>query len=186
MSDNIEKVKDPADPQRCQAMAGSQGQCMNKAAKADDGSYSDFCLAHGGNQHIKKQNQDAIRNYQLNKFKSQLNRHAGSSSLKSLRDEIAILRMIMEERLNLCRDESDLVLNSGAISDLVLKIDKLVTSCHKLEGSMGQLLDKSSMLQFASEIIDIVGNSVTNIDEVEEVGNKIMGVVGRIGEDKGQ
>ena len=56
--------------------------------------------------------------------------------------------------------------------------------------NLEHLLDGISLvadiLQFASEIIDIVGNSVTNIDEVEEVGNKIMGVVGRIGEDKGQ
>lgn len=182
MSDNIKKVTDPADPHRCQAMAGAQGQCMNMAVQAEDGDYGEFCMAHGGNRYINKKNDDAIRNYRLDKFKSRLNRHASSDGLKSLRDEIAILRMIMEERLNSCRDATDLVLNSGAISDLVIKIDKVVSSCHKLEGSMGQLLDKSAILQFASEIIDIVGDEVTSEEMIESIGDRIMKAVGRIGD----
>ena len=180
---DIVKAIDEADPNRCQGIAGNQGQCYNMAVKTEDGVYGNFCLAHGGNKFLESQKKCAIRNYQLDKFKGRLNRHAGSSGLKSLRDEIAILRMIMEERLNACRDATDLILNSGAISDLVLKIDKLVSSCHKLEGSMGQLLDKSAILQFAAEIIEIVGDEVQNEEVIEAIGNRIMKAVGHIGDE---
>jgi len=178
---DIEKCKEPDDPNRCQAVH-ARGQCENRAVKSESGEYGQFCMAHGGNRFLEKKQAESLRNYRLDKFKNHLERHASSPALKSLRDEIAILRIIMEERLNRCSDANDLILQSGPISDLVSKIEKVVSSCHKLEGSMGQLLDKSAILQFASEIIDIVGQEVTNDDEIEKVGNRIIAAVGRIGE----
>ena len=176
---DIEKCKRPDDPNRCQAVM-ARGQCENKAVRTDDGEYGEYCLAHGGNRFLAKKKQDAIRNYQLDRFKARLSRHATSPAVKSLRDEIAILRMMMEERLNRCQDDMDLVLQSGPISDLVMKIDKVVQSCHKLEGAMGQLLDKQAILQFASEVIDIISESVTDETLMEQIGNKIMAIVGRV------
>jgi hypothetical protein len=187
---DIVKCNELDDPNRCQAV-NSQGQCRNKAVCTDDGIYGEYCLAHGGNKFLQKHQQAGIRNYQLDKFKARLSRHATSPALKNLRDEIAILRMMMEERLNRCDTPMDLILYSGPISDLVMKIEKIVASCHKLEGSMGQLLDKSALLQFASEVIDIIGTEVneTITDKelgevlIGKVGNKIMKSVGRLGGD---
>ena len=180
---DIKRAPEPDDPNRCQGVT-PQGQCPNLATRTEDGEYGNFCLAHGGNRFVQTKKEQSIRNYQLDKFKAKLNRHVGSSALKSLRDEIAILRMIMEERLNKCNDETDLLLNSGAISDLVLKIEKLVSSCHKLEGSMGELMDKSAILQFAGEVINIIGTVVTDEQQIELVGNQIMAAVGRIGDNE--
>ena len=179
---DIVKAPRPDDPNRCQAVH-ARGQCENLATRTESGDYGKFCLAHGGGSHVKKAAAESLRNYQLDRFKARLDRHASTPALKSLRDEVGILRMIMEERLNRCTDTNDLILQSGPISDLVTKIEKVVSSCHKLEGSMGELLDKSAILQFASEIIDIVGTTVTDVDQIEEVGNKIMAAVGRIGKD---
>ena len=38
----------------------------------------------------------------------------------------------------------------------VAKIEKLVTSCHKLEESLGQTLDKQSIMQFADGVVGII------------------------------
>ena len=178
---DIYKMDGPDDPNRCQAVIPQSGQCCNKAVKTEEGKYGQYCLAHGGNRFVQSEKNRATRNYRLDRFKDRLNRHATSDGIKDLRDEIGILRMCMEERLNHCKDNTDLILQSGPISDLVLKIEKVVTSCHKLEGQMGQVLDKSAILQFASEVIDIVGATVTNDSEIEIIGNKIMEAVGRIG-----
>ena len=178
---DIEKCKELDDPHRCQATIPSKGQCINMASKTEDGKYGSFCMAHGGNRFIEKEKKDSLRNYQLDKFKARLSRHAESPGIKSLRDEIAILRMMLEERLNRCKDETDLVLQSGPISDLVMKIDKIVGSCHKLEGSMGQLLDKQAILQFASEVIEVIGDAVKDEVAIEKIGNSIMEIVGRMG-----
>lgn len=182
MAEDIEKADGSADPYRCQAVGG-QGQCTNKGVKLDDG-YGAFCRVHGGNKTQEAFQAKKARNYRLTKYQAQLERHSDSSVIKSLREEIGILRMLMEERLNRCTDMAGLLLESQQISDLVLKIEKLVVSCHRLEGSLGQTLDKQAILQFASEIIAIIGTRLEGQEEIiEEISNDIIAVVGRIGDD---
>lgn len=171
----IEKVSDPADPMRCQAVIKSQGQCPNKATVLGG-----FCAAHGGNKAIVAQEKENIRNYQVAKWQTKLNRHADSPRIKNLRDEIAILRMTLEERLNRCHDESELLLQSHVISDLVGRIERLVKTCHTLEGSMGQLLDKQAVLNFASGVIKIISDELQDEEVLNRIADKIIGLVGDI------
>lgn len=166
-------------PFRCQNVT-SQGQCYLETVVDDDGNHGKFCMVHGGRHFLEAKKKESMRNYRLTKFQAMLERHADAPGIKSLRDEVAILRILMEERLNKCQDNTDLILQSGPISDLVMKIDKVVSSCHKLEGSMGQLLDKSAILLFASQVIDIIGQVVTDKEQVEEIGARIMKAVGQL------
>ena len=160
------------DPRRCQAV-NSQGQCRLIATVNDDGTYNANCAAHGGAGQANQVKRKELRNYQLDRWRAKLIAKSENSNIKSLRDEIGILRIIMEERLNRCKDAHDLILQSGPISDLVLKIDKVVNSCHKLEASMGELLDKSALLQFAGEVIQIVGRYVPD-DDLPKVADEII------------
>ena len=163
---------EPDSPNRCQA-TNSQGQCNNAAVEGGT-----HCLVHGGNKQLESQRNASLRNYRLTKWQAKLERHAESDSIKSLRDEVGILRILMEERLNQCSTDMDLLLHSGAISDLVMKIDRVVTSCHKLEGQMGQLLDKSALLQFAGRIIDVIGSELEGQDEImNTIADKILEII---------
>ncbi len=173
----IEKVAED-DPRRCQCTQTQYGQCMNKQVEG-----SDYCIAHGGNHAINKRNKEAMHNYQLTKWQAKLDQHRDSPNIKSLRDEVAILRMTLEERLNHCSTELDLILQSGPISDLVMKIDKLVNSCHKLEGSLGQLLDKQAILQFAGEVIDVITRNLDDPIKIDLISSGILEIVGRVGKD---
>jgi hypothetical protein len=179
MSEDIKRVPYPEHPNRCQGM-GKGNQCCFFAVEGGTN-----CLMHGGGKQLASIRAKNLKNYQLTMFRARLERHSGSTEIKSLRDEIGILRMIMEERLNRCKDETDLILQSGPIADLVVKIDKLVSSCHRLEGSMGELLDKTSILQFANVIISIIGDEVGDYPEVmNKVADRILVEVGKIGDDE--
>lgn len=166
------------DPLRCQCTQTQYGQCMNKACED-----SDYCIIHGGQHAINKRKKEKLRNYILTKHQARIERHKTAPDIKSLRDEVAILRMLMEERLNHCKDDMDLILHSGPISDLVMKIDKLVNSCHKLEGSLGQLLDKQAILTFASEVITVITDNLDDPVKIDAISNGIMEIVGRIGKE---
>ena len=81
----------------------------------------------------------------------------------------------MEERLNKCSDATDLILQSGPISDLVMKIEKVVASCHKLEGQMGTLLDKQAILQFAQAVISIIASELEGQEAIiDAIATKIL------------
>ncbi len=78
----------------------------------------------------------------------------------------------------------DLILQSQAISAMVMNIERVVSSCHKLEGSMGHLLDKQAILQFAQEVISIITKTLDGDDDrLTIIADEILQTVGRIGAD---
>lgn len=170
--ENIKSV--PADsPNRCQAMT-LKGQCVG--AKAEN---SDYCMMHGGNLGAEMKARAGLRNYRLTVFKARLDQLGDSTEIKNLRDEIAILRLLMEERLNQCKDNMDLIYQSGPISDLVLKIERVVTSCNKLELSTGGLLDKQAIMQFGSEIISVLSNEIKDEVLLARISERLYDTIAR-------
>ena len=179
----IYKMDGPDDPNRCQAMR-HDGQCTNKAVKIDGDTYGTHCLVHGGNKQIASQEKKKLRIYNIGKFQAQLEKMADSPILKSLHEEVGLLRMMLETIITRCETDVDLIINSHVISDLILKIEKTVVSTNKLEKSMGQHLDKAAILQFASEVVNIVGKVLDGEeDKINQIANGILEIVGRISEE---
>ena len=183
MSD-FERAPYPEHPDRCSQVIKNQGQCLNLGYKKPDGSRAGRCLAHGGNLEVHNERQKQLSNYRLTKWQARLQEKSSSDHIKSLRDEVGVLRMVLEDRLNQCQDNMDLILHSQAISDLVIKIEKVVTSCHKLEGSMGQLLDKQAVLQFAQIVISIITDVLTDEQAIDAIASRILQTVSAIGTDE--
>ena len=136
-----------------------------------------FCICHGGGSQANANEQISKSNYQLTKWQAKLQRQRDSAGIKNLRDEIGILRMILEETLNQCGSEKDLILYSARISDLVSKVEKLVASCHKLEGSMGNLLDKGKILNFATQVVNIIGEVFDDPERIDLAADRILSIL---------
>ena len=135
-------------PERCQATT-AKGQCRIKRAPG-----SNYCPIHTGQSSITVRNAKAVRSYLLDKFHSRVAAMTDSTYLKDLRAEIGITRMLLENKLNSCANNNELLINAPAISDMTLKIEKLVTSCTKLEAQLGKSLDESQLIKFVDTIIE--------------------------------
>jgi hypothetical protein len=157
---------EPDDPRCCQGV-NKNGPCNLKAV---DGQR--FCRIHFGigNKIAEK---TAMRNYQLNVYQHRVDQFADNDQVKSLREEIGILRMLLEKTINLCKSENELLLYSNKIADLAMKIEKVVASCHKLELSTGTLLDKSTVMMLGDVIIQIVGEYLPP-DKIQCVSERIV------------
>lgn len=163
----IEVAED--DPNRCQGITKS-GQCPYGA---DPG--LKFCGRHKGMlDTIEKKK--AERNYRLTKFRAEIEQKTDSSTIKNIREEIGITRQVLESIINRCESDNDLLLYSNKIADLVLRIEKLVTSCHKLERSTSQLLDKSALIQLAGNFIEII-NGYLNPEEQAKVADQLVDLI---------
>jgi hypothetical protein len=66
------------------------------------------------------------------------------------------------------------------MADLVMKIEKLVVSCDKLENRMGLLLNKDSVLQLANTYVQIINNHIEDPDIIERVSLAIADATERI------
>lgn len=157
---------EPDDPRCCQGV-NKNGACNIVAVPGQK-----FCRMHFGIGN-KQAEKTAMKNYQLGVYQNRVNQLADNDAVKSLREEIGILRMLMEKTLIQCRSESELLLYSSKISDLAMKIEKVVASCHKLEMSTGMLLDKSTVMMLGDVIIQIIGE-VCPADKIQGVSERIL------------
>ena len=154
-------VKQHHPSERCEATI-KNGQCPHLKQNG-----SNFCVFHGANNSVQNTNGEAVRNYRLARWQRRVGELADSAGINSLREEVGILRMILEETLNQCNDSMDLLLYSQKMSSLVMNIEKLVVSCDRLENRMGLLLDKASVLQLAQTYVQIINTYVQDPDTIE-------------------
>lgn len=162
-------------PEQCEGIKPSGNRCQNK--KLED---CDYCSACGGAVQAKNKEKNRIYSINLAKYRDRVNHLSDHSEIKSLREEIGILRMVLEERLNSIKSPVELVSHMHTISDTILKIEKLVTSCHKLEKSMGQHLDKTAIMQFGQEIVQIITTHVDDTKAIDNIINDLTKLTERI------
>lgn len=167
MADNKFVRAAPDDPNRCKGSM-RDGQCPWISVPGGE-----VCIVHGGNKVLKKQEVERTRLYNLAKYQVQLDKHVDHDQAKSLREEIGILRILLEGIMNQCQDQTDLLLYSNKISDLAVKIEKLVSSCHRLEASTGMLLDKHAALKIATQVVGIIGMHIDDEAVLEIVSQQI-------------
>jgi hypothetical protein len=168
------------DPNRCQSPgAEGEGQCVFLAEPG-----SKKCLKHGAVQEQRKAEKAKINAYRLQIWQERVDEFSEGEEVKTLRGEIAILRLVTETILNQCKEKHELVLYSGKIGDLVMKIEKLVTSCDRLETKFGMLLDKSAALVLASQIVEIISKYEKDGTVIDAISSDIIGVLSQLGSDK--
>jgi hypothetical protein len=132
------------------------------------------CPRHGGNTQIQALAKKAVNQYRIEVWQNRIGEFTESDGVKSLRAEIGILRLMLETTLNQCNDSTKLMLYSNKISDLATRIEKLVMSCDKLEKNMGMMLDKSTALRLASDIVSLIAQHVDNPEVIDNISNGII------------
>lgn len=155
MSRQAIPITDEFDPERCQGMLRSRGahvgQCTFKAIPG-----TQHCHYHRTTGSVGVERRKELNNYRLEKWRERVGELANNDALKNLNEEIGILRITLESILNRCSDASELELNANKIGDLILKIEKLVTSCQRLEQQTGHMLGKSQVITLAGRLSEIV------------------------------
>ncbi len=58
-----------------------------------------------------------------------------------------------------------------------MKITAVVEKCHRLEGSMGQLLDKKTIIQMANNFINIISEENLPEEVLDRIAQKILETV---------
>lgn len=168
-ADKFERVADD-DPLRCNAVnVGPHGdQCHFKAVLN-----SKFCYIHGGSSQENLNKKAALANYRLQQYGERVADFANNPEVKNLREEIGIVRMLLEQVINKCDDSNKLLIYSDKISTLVNQISKLVDTCQRLEEKNNNLLDRKVVIVIADSIVTLIGQYVTDPDKLNEIGGKI-------------
>jgi hypothetical protein len=165
------RVKRADDPKRCQALSG-KNQCWYEAA------YNGYCPIHSSANKAKKAEAEArLDQYRVAQYRARIADLATNPKVKSLRDEIAILRMTLEAILQKSTDAQSLFMNSSRIGDIAVRIEKLVASCHNLEVKSGMLLDKTAVVNLAEQLVQAITAFVDDPDVLTSVSDAIQKVI---------
>lgn len=163
-----ERVTDPYDPERCQSGSNTQ-QCMYKATNG-----TKYCPRHGGVASSPTGLLQTQRwNYRLGKWQARAQEFANSPILKSLKEEIGVLRILLEETVQKCQDQYELLFASQTIVMLVDKIKDTVLVAQKLETQLGQQLSQSELFAVAEELVKIIIETVPDPRVCEQLADKI-------------
>jgi len=159
---------DPEDL-RCDFTLDNGYRCGNLAEETIN-----RCALHGANKILAAKENQSLRMYRLAQWQTRVNQLADHDKIKSLRDEIAILRMLVENRIAHCSDSQDLLLQSGPLSDLLMKVEKVVSSCNRLESKLGDVLDAQRVRNLASAFMQMIAKRVTEFSVVNNLDSSSL------------
>ena len=198
MSSIVQKLynAEPADPLRCQAQSkNNTGQCsfLSVAGMQRDGllevldvdGEKDYynvrtCPKHGGVVSAASIVRKELHDYRLQIWQQRVGEFTESVQVKTLRGEIGILRLLLENILHQCHNNQDLILYSHKISELAMKIERLVMSCDRLENRMGLVLDKAAAMLLASQIVDVISRKIDDPMVIDSISGGIIDAIVQI------
>jgi hypothetical protein len=168
MEYKLDRIKSPDDPNRCQAVRTTKGQCQNIVVPG-----SKYCAQHGGYTAEQQRIKESKKMYNVARWQQRIEQFGEHKDFKSLKSEIGVTRLLLEERLNKCTDSTDLIIHSGPILNLTEQLRKLIESCNKIDRTTGQLLDRKTLLGYASTVIDIISEEISDIPNFDKVADRI-------------
>lgn len=159
----------PDDPHQCQGTSTGYGRCPFQAMQDEQGNWMIYCARHGGVQEQRRSKEAEKGLYNLHRWTNRVNTLQKHEEAKGLAAELAILRMMLENKLLHCQDQASLILSSGSISDIIVKIEKLVRSVSYLNKQNGLLVDKAAVEKLASTLLDTVAEYILDGNVLEEI-----------------
>ena len=156
----VKKVPYPDHPHRCQAIGGPGGNQCDNLSEPD----TIYCLLHSGNIGPQQIVLKDLNLYRIKKYEKRIRDMKESAGARGLEEELAIMRMVLEEVLMKCDGEGEmgLLLYSTKISETIRDIKALVLSVDKLSTKAGLMIGRSQAVILAGKVVEIISKHITD------------------------
>lgn len=150
-------------PTRCQGIMKNGEQCCYEALPGKQ-----FC-----SKHYRGLKREQKRMYELTQWTKRIKKFARHEESYTLREELGILRMQLETILKKCQNDDDLIRYNPQISDLVMKIERLVNQSVTLDKKLANLLEGNKVSDFAQAVVQAVQEGLAKTDLSKEQKKEI-------------
>ncbi len=157
----------PDDPNRCKASSG-KAQCPYRST-----ANSDYCENHGGKQQLavsERRHYDIGASEQL----SRISDLSTSSFVVDLRDEIAMVKRLLELTIEQSKSNTDYLLRAPQIQAYTKSIADLQKLNAELSVKYGELLTKQQVARMVSTLIETCLVEISDLPNFEEVSDRIV------------
>ena len=142
---------------------GSRGKCS--APKVEG---SDYCAKHSNEP-------DRIKGYRLSspELRERFEHHAGSALLESVRDEIILLRALIEDRLDAAASVAERINAFNTVRPALVDVVKCVETLSKLERQNNIVLGKEALQALNKEIVTILIGELETLPNYESIIDRV-------------
>lgn len=139
--------------------SGPSGSCTRDAVEG-----SLFCERHSNE--VALQRAYVLEDAQLaQKFE----RQHGITMLQSLTEELALLRAMVNDRLDMAKTDAERMQAYNQVASWLSIIDKLQNSVNKMEERTSAVLSKETLMHIFREILDVLSQEIRKLPNSEEV-----------------
>lgn len=139
---------------------------------------SRFCPRHGANKDLQRKANKMAYDFKLERVRAKTNILAADPKRYRLDEELAILRLTLEDTVNkITVENSDdpyaLFRSSDTIKNLIGSIEKLAQTCITQSRHLKLLLTVDDLLQEVQQIVDIIAEEVDDDEITIRIANRI-------------
>lgn len=164
----------PDHPRACQGNTGN-GPCCYEAMEG-----AQFCGLHGGGGTSAAQARRELKNYKLNSIYSDRVKEFGNSpGIKSLTDEIALLRTALEVIYNGIKTENEMLLYSDKVERLAKSIQGLLETAQKLQEKNKELLGRDVVIAIFDSLMEKICERVSDPDVILALANDGYNIIAK-------
>lgn len=170
----FERALTPDDPKRCTGPSETgDGRCPYLSEEG-----CTVCQRHGAHKQLKSQNRENIRRLRTTIWQNRLNELADPTKVEvyNLTEEIGVLRLLLEETMNSCKNATDLVVKSSSLNNTVLNLQKLVSAAAHLDIKLGTMMHKDRLFAIMDQLVQIIGKYVIDPEESIQLAEEISTV----------
>lgn len=145
--------------------SGPRGQCHKQSIDC-----SIFCETHS-------RESDRIMAYDLTnpELRASYEKNSQSGTLASIREEVALLRSMINRRVNFARNAAEEIVAFQAAERMMGTFDKLVNTLVKLERQSSAVLDKAAANKLAVDIGKILVAELSGVPDKDSVIDRVAG-----------
>lgn len=152
----------PDHPEACQSNTGNGPCCYKREPN------SLFCAIHGGGASSAAGERRELQNYKLNSvFADRASQLSNSPRIKSLTDEIALVRTALETVFNSIKSENEMVLYVDRIEKLSTTVSKLITTLQNIQEKNKELLGREVVMSIFDQILEKIVQRVGDPDVIK-------------------
>jgi hypothetical protein len=129
---------------------------------------SDFCARHSNEA-------DRVRGYRLSnpELRERVEQHAGEASLESVRNEIILLRALIEDRLEMASTKAERLAAFQSVTPTLVNVVKCCETLAKLERQNSVVLGKEALMGLGKQIIHILSEELDGVPGYDSVVDRI-------------
>lgn len=138
---------------------------------------ANVCPRHGANKQIEKRAKQQMYDFKKERIRSSVNLLAADPTRYRLDEELAIMRLTLQDTVNTITSESDkeyaLFQVSDTIRNLITTINKTAETCVQQSVNLGLLMTREDVLTQIQNVVDILREEIKDEETLLRIATRI-------------